>query len=302
MPIQYRLGAEEDDPVTFHVFAGANRELSNRRGLPDTIPDDPPARMMAFRRYAREHHAEGYWVAHDGDRMVGFGIGVRHPGVWYLAALQILPEYQGMGIGQRLLELTLRTAEESDTISSISAGMQPVSNAMYVRAGMLPWTPAFDWETTDHAGLSPLGTEVDGDDFRRTANVADITDIDRQIVGIDRTSQLAFWLEQPDLACFVLSKNGAPAGYAYVSDTGAIGPAAVLEQEDAGTLLSAAVERLRANGVDRVGFQVAGLSPEGHKVVQRLGLRIAGTAMIVVTSRPLWTLGHYFPSPTDALY
>ena len=76
----------------------------------------------------------------------------------------------------------------------------------------------------------------------------------------------------------------------------------VLEQSDGGAMLAAAVERLRASGVERVTFEVVGLCPEVYDVVTRLGLRIAGTALIVVTSRPLWTPDHYFPSPSDALY
>ena len=301
MAIEYRLGVEQDDVPTYHVFAEANRELSNRRGLPDTFGAEPPVRMMAFRGYARRHHGDGYWVAYDGGRMVGFGIGVRHPGVWYLAALQILPEYQGMGIGQRLLELTLGTAEESDTVCAISAGMQPVSNAIYVRAGMLPWTPIFDWETADGAVVPALDVDPSVD-FQPTRDVSDIAEIDRRVVGIDRGSQLDFWLERPDMECFVLSRWGEPAGYAFVSSSGAIGPAAVLERSDGGPMLAAAVERLRANGVERVTVELAGLCPEAYHVVTRLGLRIAGTALIVVSSRPLWTPGHYFPSPSDALY
>ena len=301
MAIEYRLGIEQDDVPTYHVFAEANRELFNRRGMPDTFGPDPPVRMMAFRGYAREYHGDGYWVAYDGDRMVGFGIGVRHPGVWYLAALQILPEYQGRRIGQRLLELTLRTAEESDTVCAISAGMQPVSNAIYVRAGMLPWVPIFDWETS--AGAEVPALDVDPSvDFEPTRDVSEIAEIDRRVVGIDRGSQLDFWLERPDMECLVLSRRGEPAGYAFVGDGGAIGPAAVLERSDSGTMLAAAVERLRANAVERVSFEAAGLCPEAYDVVTRLGLRIAGTALIVVSSRPLWTPGHYFPSPSDALY
>ena len=301
MAIEYRLGVEQDDVPTYYVFAEANRELFNRRGLPDTLGDTPPARMMAFRGYARRYHGDGYWVAYDGDRMVGFGIGVRHPGVWYLAALQILPEYQGRGVGQRLLELTLGTAEESDTVCAISAGMQPVSNAIYVRSGMLPWVPIFDWEMAEGAAVPALDADPSFD-FRPTCDVSDIAGIDRRVVGIDRGSQLGFWLERPDLECLVLSREGEPAGYAFVSTSGAIGPAAVLEQSDGGAMLAAAVEWLRANGVERVTFEVAGLCPEAYDVVTRLGLRIAGTALIVVTSRPLWTPGHYFPSPSDALY
>ena len=76
----------------------------------------------------------------------------------------------------------------------------------------------------------------------------------------------------------------------------------VLEQSDGGAMLAAAVERLRASGVERVTFEVVGLCPEVYDVVTRLGLRIAGTALRVVTSRPLWIPGHYFPSPSDALY
>ena len=301
MTIEYRLGVEEDDVRTYHVFAEANRELFVRRGLPDIFGPEPPVRMMAFRRYAREHHGDGYWVAYDGDRMVGFGIGVRHPGVWYLAALQILPEYQGRGIGQRLLELTLGTAEEPDTVCAISAGMQPVSNALYVRARMLPWVPIFDWETSEGTEVPPLNVDPSVD-FRPARDVSDIAGIDRRVVGVDRGSQLDFWLERPDMECFVLSRRGEPAGYAFVGNGGAIGPAAVLERSDGGAVLAAAVERLRANGVERVSFEAAGLCPEAYEVVKRLGMRIAGTALIVVASRPLWTPGHYYPSPSDALY
>lgn len=301
MAIEYRLGVEADDVPTYHVFAEANRELFIRRGLPDTFGPEPPVRMMAFRGYARQHHGDGYWVAYDGDRMVGFGIGVRHPGVWYLAALQILPEYQGRGIGQRLLELTLRTAESSDTVCAISAGMQPVSNAIYVRAGMLPWVPIFDWETPEGADVPDLDVDP-GTDCRPTRAASDVAEIDRRVVGIDRGSQLDFWLERPDMQCFVLSRQGEAAGYAFVSDSGAIGPAAVLRQSDAGTVLAASVARLRANGVERVSFEAAGLCPEAYDVVSCLGMRIAGTALIVVSSRPLWTPGHYFPCPSDALY
>ena len=301
MSVEYRLGVEEDDPVTYQVFAEANRELNSRRGLPDTIADDPPARLLAFRKYARDHHADGYWVAYDGVHMVGFGIGVRHPDVWYLAALHVLPDYQGRGIGRRLLALTMQTAEESDAVSAISAAMQPASNAIYIRAGMLPWTPIFDWETAEGAVIPRLQA-ADARDFEPINDAADIANIDRHVVGTDRSQQLDFWLDQPDLECFVLSKNDAPAGYAFVSDTGTIGPAAVLDEADAGPLLSAAVERLRTNQIGRVAFEIAGFSPQGYDIVLRLSLRITGTALIVVTSRPLWTPGRYFPSPTDALY
>ena len=301
MAIEYRLGVEQDDVPTYHVFAEANRELFNRRGLPDTFGDTPPARMMAFRGYARRYHGDGYWVAYDGDRMVGFGIGVRHPGVWYLAALQILPEYQGRGVGQRLLELTLGTAEESDTVCAISAGMQPVSNAIYVRSGCCRGCRSSPGRRPKGRPF-PHSTSDPSVDFEPTRDPADIAEIDRRVVGIDRGSQLSFWLERPDMECFLLSREGGPAGYAFVSSSGVIGPAAVLEQSDGGAMLAAAVGRLRANGVERVSFEVAGLCPEAYDVVTRLGLRIAGTALIVVTSRPLWTPGHYFPSPSDALY
>ena len=41
---------------------------------------------------------------------------------------------------------------------------------------------------------------------------------------------------------------------------------------------------LRASGVERVTFEVAGLCPDVYDVVTRLGLRVAGTLLIVVTS------------------
>lgn len=301
MSIEYRPGVEEDDPVTYDVFARATGELNRRRGLPDRIADQPPPRFLAFRRYARAHHGDAYWVAHDGHRTVGFGIGIRHPGVWYLAALHVLPEYQGRGIGRRLLDLTLGTAERSDAVCAISAGMQPSANAIYVRAGMLPWTPVFEWETAPGGIVPEIMVAADAD-VQPTDDLGVVADFDRRVMGIDRAGQLSFWLEQPDVECLVLSVDGVPAGYAFVSDEGGVGPAAVLDESDAGPLLSAAVGRLRQRGIGQVSLKLAGLSPGAYDVVRHLGLRIAGTALIVVSSRPLWTTGCYVPSAGDALY
>lgn len=301
MQIEYRLGEEIDDRATYQVFIEANRELNKRRGLPDPYPDDPPSRFMALRRYAREYHSEGYWVAHDRDHMVGFGIGIRHPGSWYLAALQVRPHYQGSGIGRCLMERTLGISHGADVVSAISVGMQPVSNAIYIGAGMLPWAPMFAWET-------PLETKIP--DFsvhsrmslNPTVGIDIVSAIDQQVLGMDRMSQLKFWIEQPDIECLVMSINDEPAGYVFVSSSGIIGPAAVLSEPDSETLLIATTKRIRDMGIDHVSIKIAGLSPSTYKVVRQLGLKITGTALIVLSSRPLWNIGCYIPSSGDALY
>ena len=71
---------------------------------------------------------------------------------------------------------------------------------------MLPWVPIFDWETAEGAAVPALDADPSFD-FRPTCDVSDIAGIDRRVVGIDRGSQLDFWLEQPDLGCFLLSRE-----------------------------------------------------------------------------------------------
>ena len=119
--------------------------LVRRHNLPFPRAPEIQPRDLAFRQYAHEFHRESYWIAEDGTRKVGYALATRNDGRWLLNGLHVIPEYQGRGIGRRFLDLTLSSAKPSDILCVRTDSIQPVSNAHYIQAGMLPWVPVLTW-------------------------------------------------------------------------------------------------------------------------------------------------------------
>jgi ribosomal protein S18 acetylase RimI-like enzyme len=78
------------------------------------------------------------------------------PGSWYLNALAVLPEFQGRGLGAKLLALAEDLARESgaDTLSIIAAEENAGAYELYLRTGYSPVArrPIVPFPGVPHAG------------------------------------------------------------------------------------------------------------------------------------------------------
>ena len=306
MSVKFRLAEPEDHAATYEVVTEAMGEYLGRHSLPlrghgpgGRRPAEIQPRDLAFREYAYRYHGDSYWVAEDEARVIGFGIGIRQEGRWYLAALHVLPEYQGQGIGQRLLKLTLSSsAKPTDALCVLADSIQPVSNALYIRANMLPWVPIFEWEGPISRPVQDGPVEAT---FRAATDPAELGPVDQKVLGIQRPTEHRFWLEQSELECGVLLLDGEPAGYVYVSDSGQVGPASAMAEPLMESLLVWALWRLRERGVENLKLRIPGQCPSALQVACSLGLRLHAPANILLSSRPLWSPGQYLVSAGDAL-
>jgi GNAT superfamily N-acetyltransferase len=74
----------------------------------------PSARAERWRRRALHllrHDPAGCWVAEDDQGPCGVALSLRREGLWGLSSYGVLPRAQGVGVGRRLLEQTLRYSE-----------------------------------------------------------------------------------------------------------------------------------------------------------------------------------------------
>jgi GNAT superfamily N-acetyltransferase len=135
-------------------------------------------------RHLLRHDGERSFVAEDADRIVGFAAAFVRGDCWYFSALFVHPEYQGQGVGGRLLDLAWGGPHRRRI--TITEAIQPVSNMLYARRGLLPVTPVLDL-----AGEPRIGS-VDGLE-PVTADPDTLRALDVAAYGFDRSLDHELW-------------------------------------------------------------------------------------------------------------
>jgi len=202
-------------------------------------------------------------VAADDGRILGFGASWERDEHWFLASLFVDEAAQGLGLGGALLDEVWGAAPRRRTITD---AIQPVSNALYGRRGLIPATPI----------LTFTGSPRSDGDLRPEA--ADLAAIDLAAYGFDRAVDHAYW-EQ------FAQRTTWPGAYTYVFPGGAIGPVAGLDAAAAARALAA--ELARANAGVRV--RIPGSSRALVEVALTAGLRldpVPGLLLVSETVQP----------------
>ena len=297
--ISYRMAEPDDFAVTYDIVTEAMTDFRVRQHRFEYHrPSAIQQRDMAVRQFAFRFCRESFWIAEHESRIVGFAIALRRPGYWLLAALHVLPRCQGKGIGRRLLDLALSSAHPSDVRCCVMDAVQAVAKRLYIHAGMLPWVPLLEW---NGAPPETLSDTADDDGIRLETTPQKLEPIDQHVLCASRPREHELWMQQPGVSCGLLTTDGEPAGYVYVSDCGDVGPLAVTAEPLAVPLLFWALRRLKEQGADRIHLKIPGHAPSAQEFVRTLGLSSIEPTSMLLTSRPLWSPGLYLVSAGDAI-
>ncbi len=222
----------------------------------------PPGRSLevfsSLQRHARDTGAS--YVAEEDGKVLAFGSSITRDGDWFLCSLFVLPEAQGRGVGPALLEAVWGEADRRRTITD---AIQPVSNVIYGRRGLIPATPVLTFSGEPVIDAPPL-EEAD----------ADLVAIDDAAYGFDRSVDHAFWASHA-------RRTTWGDAYSYAVPGGGIGPVGGLTPQAAAAALAA--ELARAEG--GVQVQLPGSSRELVEVVLRAGLQLQPVPGLLLLSR-----------------
>src|SRR3954447_26239036 len=111
--------------------------------------------------------------------VVGFGSSWTRGDDWFLASLFVREGAQGNGLGGRLLDAVWGDARHRRTVTD---AIQPVSNVLYGRRGLLPATPLLTF-----FGAPRIDADAD-------ESPADVAAIDARVYGFDRSVDHDYWL------------------------------------------------------------------------------------------------------------
>jgi len=253
MTSTFRLATEADIGPEHEVFCRAEGELRLRHGFAWV---DPPLGWFApIARHLLATDPGRCFVAEADGRVVGFSAAFAREGAWFLAALFIHPDHQGRGIGRELFELAARDAPLRRI--TITDAIQPVSNALYARYGLIPTTPVLQFEGTPTID-APSQLQPD-----RPAP-GELAALDRSGYGFERAVDHELWLRQR--RCTVWRRDGIAVAYAYRGLTGSIGPLVAHDPAGAADALRAELARAARASIVLPGSarSMVGVAVEAH--------------------------------------
>jgi len=297
----FRLAGEADLQDTYKVYLNANEDLNRRLGRESDLEKHTlPARALAVRRNALRYDPERFWVADFGGRIGGFGLATRRRTLWYLAALHVLPEFQGHGIGRKLVQFCLGNdpADGSPVLLTTSDSANPVSTGMYFRFGLVPQASIIQFQGKPR----PLGQKSVRLSRAGQAAAKDCFDrLDQFVLGEARPEDHECWATVPSMAPYLAFENDRAVGYIYIDRDGALGPAAVERPDLLPPIISAALEIYAAEQSAPVQIRIPAEARESLSALISQGINCVTEVRLLLTSRKFGRFDQYLFSGADAL-
>ena len=293
MDITYRPAKFEDLEDAERVVQAAGNELRVRNGR-QPWPAPP---SIAFPEFCLAEDPDGLWVAERGDTIVGFGFSWITETFWFLSQLFVRPETQAKGVGQALLSKTLMQAQRNGATNRalITPAYNIASTGLYLNNGLYPREPLYRMAAPAQAVAQSL---VDaGYDATPIAPWPEprewMAAIDEALLGLRRDLHHRFLLGGAARGVRV-ERAGAPAGYAYISAEGHVGPLAIAPNADAKAVVVTALRCALEGGPGQVSMMVPGRAEIVMQAVLGLGFRI-DDSYVLMTSRPFGNWCSYLP-------
>ena len=319
--VRYRSGTADDLDACTRIWKAGIEDYQSRLNQP-SMPDDlgPLRRLLA---HLLGTDPDRFWVAVDRDEsLVGFSAASVRDGLWFLAMLFVLPGTQARGIGGALMDhaqagravlpggpAVPRPDDPLDsgihTWGMCTDAVQPISNGLYARRGMVPRIPIWRLfgEVRRRSALPPLpatleavafesvaATEPDGE--RRLQAVLD--ELDGEVIGGTHAADHGYLRRDGRMGFLVRDRgDGSPRGYAYGSGVGRMGPVLTVDPALHPTLIGVAVRETPALGP--VALWVPGTADVATRALLDAGLRLDGFPGLICWSRADHPFERYLP-------
>jgi hypothetical protein len=221
--------------------------------------------------------------------------------------LFVLPGMQATGIGRALLERTLAgdgRAPAPPVRGTCTDAAQPISNALYVRHGLVPRVPI--WRLTGELGradllpalpeghsASPFEADLDAgpESAARLRDV--IAQLDRATLGAAHPADHEMLRRDGREGWLIRDAGGRPVGYGFVSGTGRLGPLATLDPALVGPIIGMLSRSIPTHGERTIWLPTTCDAALGALLAA--GLRLDGFPGLLCWSRPELPFDRYIP-------
>jgi GNAT superfamily N-acetyltransferase len=292
--VTFRLAQAGDLPGADDVFRRALDHYLVPRGFP-AVPANDDDDHPAFRHLLR-HDGPRFWVADRGGEVVAWSSALLRRDWWFLSMLFVLPDEQGKGLGRALFEHARAGTPPDGVRATCTDSLQPVSNTLYARLGLLPRQVLVELTGRPRAdvGRPRLGRLVP--EPLDAAAAAGLGVIDDAVLGVDRTVDHQFYLGRGRRRGWLFRRAGRPVAYVMTRENGWIGPMACLRAADSETVTRFALAELVAAGAEEASAGVPAANEGAQRALWAAGLRYKETPALLLATRPFGRLDRYLPA------
>jgi len=282
MPLIFRPARADELARAEALVTRSINDLTVRHGFGPIATTRSPE----FQAFCLRDDPRGVWVAEEADEMVGFALSWVCGRLWFLAELFVAPGQQGRGIGNALLERTLEQASQAGATerSLITFAFNVVSQALYVRYGLLPRVPIHLCSAErDAMARHAQGPVLRATPIQATAlDLETLRQIDIAVLGVSRAKHHRYLLDVPRMEGVFFEDGGERVGYAYVAATGHIGPMAVMHAPAMPGAFRTALAMAIAGDARQISVFVPGTS-DALAIATGLGMRFALPMVLMAT-------------------
>jgi GNAT superfamily N-acetyltransferase len=246
-----------------------------------------------------------------GERIIGFAAAYVREHLWYLSMLFVLPEFQGAGLGRRLLA-EVGPGDPSIARAVATDSAQPISNALYASVGLVPRMPLFNLTGLPRrpevlgalpTGIVPLAFDQIGagppDGQGHQMLVEAIDGLDCELLGVAHPMDHRFLRSEDRHGWLYRGPDGTPVGYGYAGEAGRIGPIAVLDP----ALVAPVIGHLTQAVVPRGAFAmwIGGDADRAVAAALQAGFRLDAFPILLAWDRPFADFARYMPASPGLL-
>jgi hypothetical protein len=201
-------------------------------------------------------------------------------------------------VGNDLLKRTLEHARISGASNRvlITFSFNTVSQALYIRHGMLPRFPIYSVSASREHLLGRLqGPQFDSTPIEEEASTLHrLAQLDDRVLGVSREKHHRYLINDSRTRGLNLYDGSEWVGYAYVDAGGHIGPLAVMESHAVAPALRTAMCMAAESGSSRVSAFLPGASEAALNTAMEHGMRIK-FPMLLMSSREFGNWAQYLP-------
>jgi GNAT superfamily N-acetyltransferase len=294
MSVIFRQARADDLEVADRLVVRSINDLTERHGLGPMAVHRPPQ----FQLFSLNDDPGGLWIAEDQSRILGFAWSWVCGNLWFLAQLFVEPGQQGHGFGTELLRRTLQHAEKSGASNRalITFTFNTVSQGLYIRHGMVPRFPIYNFSVTRDVLLGRLQS-APLRAVRFTGLTTDLPNramIDTAALGVDREKHHRYLTGDAATEGFFLYAGEECVGYIYVNREGHIGPVAVVRPDAMQAAFVTALNLAAQTGSQQISAFIPGPAAPALTAAVEYGMRIT-VPMILLSSHGVADWTQYLP-------